>query len=61
MVLIQGEFHIDFDGQDPVVMRPGTCAYGPAMLPHVAECRSAEDCILFIAFEEPVDAIPGEP
>jgi mannose-6-phosphate isomerase-like protein (cupin superfamily) len=58
MVLIQGEFVIDNDGHDPVTMRAGTYAYGPAELPHTAECRSDEDCLLFIAFEEPVDAEP---
>ncbi len=60
MVLISGELHVDYDGQDPVVMRPGTYAYGPAKLPHVTSCESDEPCILFIAFEEPVDAIPTE-
>ncbi|MCC5809822.1 MAG: cupin domain-containing protein [Ectothiorhodospiraceae bacterium] len=59
MVLIAGEFHVDYDGQEPVVMRPGTYAYGPARLPHSAHCRSEETCLLFIAFEEPVDAVPG--
>lgn len=59
MVLVSGELHVDYDGQDPVVMRPGTYAYGPPELPHVAECRSADPCILFIAFEEPVDVLPG--
>ncbi len=60
MVLISGELHVDYDGQDPVVMSPGTYAYGPAKLPHVTSCESDEPCILFIAFEEPVDAIPTE-
>jgi mannose-6-phosphate isomerase-like protein (cupin superfamily) len=60
MVLISGEFHVDYDGQDPVVMRPGTYAYGPARLPHSAACRSSDACVLFIAFEEPVDAVPTE-
>jgi len=60
MILISGELHVDYDGQDPVVMRPGTYAYGPAKLPHVTTCISDEPCILFIAFEEPVDAIPTE-
>ena len=59
MVLISGELHVDYDGQEPVVMRPGTYAYGPARLPHVAACKSEEACVLFIAFEQPVDAIPG--
>jgi len=58
MVLISGEFHIDYDGQDTVVMNAGTYAYGPAGVPHTASCVSDEPCILFIAFEGPVDAIP---
>jgi mannose-6-phosphate isomerase-like protein (cupin superfamily) len=58
MVLVQGEFVIDNDGHEPVTMRAGSYAYGPARLPHTAACRSDEDCLLFIAFEEPVDAVP---
>lgn len=58
LVLISGEFHIDYDGHDPVVMRTGDYAYGPAELPHTAYCAEGEECILFVAFEEPVDAIP---
>lgn len=60
MVLIAGEFHIHPAGQDTVVMKQGTYAYGPAMGHHSAECMDAGDCYLFIAFEEPVDAIPVE-
>ncbi len=60
MVLVAGEFEVDYDGQDPVIMTPGTYAYGPARLPHTAHCRSDEECVLFIAFEEPVDAIATE-
>jgi mannose-6-phosphate isomerase-like protein (cupin superfamily) len=58
MVLVSGELQVDYDGQEPVVMKPGTYAYGPAKLPHVAACTSSEPCVLFIAFEEPLDAIP---
>lgn len=60
MVLVAGEMHIDYDDQEPVVMEPGTYAYGPASLPHEASCVSEDDCVLFIAFEEPVDAVPGD-
>jgi quercetin dioxygenase-like cupin family protein len=56
MVLIAGTMSVNFDGQDPVTLRPGTYAYGPARLPHTARCESDEDCLLFIAFEGPVDA-----
>ncbi|WP_017941180.1 MULTISPECIES: cupin domain-containing protein [unclassified Thioalkalivibrio] len=56
MVLVQGEMQVDYDDQEPVVLRPGTYAYGPPRLAHTTHCISDEDCILFIAFEEPVDA-----
>ncbi|MFO7953817.1 cupin domain-containing protein [Thioalkalivibrio sp.] len=56
MVLVRGEMEVDYDDQDPVVLRPGTYAYGPARRAHATHCISDEDCILFIAFEEPVDA-----
>jgi hypothetical protein len=59
MVLISGEMEVDYDGQDPVVLTAGTYAYGPARLPHTARCLDGDDpCVLFIAFEEPVDAVP---
>lgn len=60
MVLVSGELHVGYDGQEPVVMTPGTYAYGPPELPHDAACVSDEDCILFIAFEDPVDAHPSQ-
>lgn len=58
MVLISGELHVDYEGQDPVVMNSGTYAYGPKGLPHTTYCAEGEECILFIAFEEAVDAHP---
>ncbi len=61
MILVSGEFHVTFDGHQPMVARPGTYMYAPARLPHVARCAAGDPCILFIAFEEPVDAIPGAP
>jgi quercetin dioxygenase-like cupin family protein len=57
MVLVSGEMHVDYDGQEPVVLRPGTYAYGPPGLPHETHCAEGAPCILFIAFEEPVDAL----
>jgi quercetin dioxygenase-like cupin family protein len=61
MVLVEGEMEVDYDGQDPVRLTRGDYAYGPAKLAHTTRCVSDEPCILFIAFEEPVDAIPGAP
>ncbi|WP_111642835.1 cupin domain-containing protein [Marinimicrobium alkaliphilum] len=60
MVLVSGTMEVDYDGQEPVTLKPGTYAYGPPKLPHVTHCRSEEDCLLFIAFEKPVDAIGTE-
>lgn len=60
MVLVSGELHLKFDGQEKEVLRPGTYVYGPAKLPHEGFCAAGDPCILFIAFELPVDAIPVE-
>ena len=61
MVLVSGELHVTYDGHKTVVLKPGSYAYGPAKLPHKAECKKAGPCVLFIAFEAPVDALEGEP
>jgi len=57
MVLISGEMRVNYQGQPPVTFGPFTYAYGPAGLPHETRCGEGEVCILFIAFEDPVDAI----
>ena len=58
MVLVAGEMHVNYKGQAKVVLKPGMYAYGPAKLPHSATCVGSEPCILFIAFESAVDAVP---
>lgn len=58
MVLIAGELEVEYEGQEPATIRTGDYAYGPPKLPHHATCKSEQDCVLFIAFEEPVDALP---
>ena len=60
MVLVAGKLHVTYDGQKTVVLRPGTYAYGPAKRPHKGFCASAVPCVLFIAFESPLDAVPVE-
>jgi quercetin dioxygenase-like cupin family protein len=60
MVLVSGELHVTYDGQKTSVLKPGTYAYGPAKRPHHGFCASAYPCILFIAFESPLDAVPVE-
>jgi quercetin dioxygenase-like cupin family protein len=58
MILAAGELLVTYRGQPPAMLTAGSYAYGPPGLPHKAVCRSATPCVLFIAFEEPVDAIP---
>lgn len=57
MVLVSGELHVTYRGQEKVVLTPGMYAYGPAKSPHRASCTSGDPCVLFIAFESPVDAV----
>jgi quercetin dioxygenase-like cupin family protein len=61
MILVAGELSVSYKGQAKVVLKPGTYAYGPAKLPHSATCVGSASCVLFIAFESPVDAVPGVP
>ncbi len=58
MVLVAGELHVTYDGQETAVLTSGTYAYGPAKRPHNAVCASTVPCVLFIAFESPLDAVP---
>ena len=60
MVLVAGELHVTYDGQKKAVLKSGTYAYGPAKRPHKGFCASAVPCVLFIAFESPLDAVPVE-
>lgn len=59
MVLVSGRMEVDYEGQDPVVLTPGTYAWGPPEHPHSAKCLSGDECVLFIAFVEPIDAMPA--
>lgn len=56
MVLVSGEMTVNYEGQQPAVIKKGEYAYGPPELPHTASCESDEPCVLFIAWNEPVDA-----
>ncbi len=60
MVLVSGELEVTYDNHETAVIRKGDFAYGPAKLPHKAYCRKGEDCILYIGFVAPLDAMPIE-
>lgn len=60
MVLVSGALRVAYEGQEPAVVNTGDYAYGPAQHPHSAYCEAGEPCVLFIAFEAPVDAFAVE-
>lgn len=57
MILVAGEMEVTYEGEEPQNLKSGSYAYGPAEKSHIAKCGNSP-CILFIAFEEPLDAIP---
>jgi len=60
MVLVSGELHVTYEGHPTAVLEAGMYAYGPARLAHRAVCAGVSPCVLFIAFEAPVDAVAGK-
>jgi len=58
MILISGELQVTYKGEKTQTLKAGSYAYGPSKKPHTAKCGSKEPCVLFIAFEEPLDAFP---
>lgn len=61
MVLVSGALDVTYEGQDVTHLEEGMYAYGPPEAVHDGRCVSEADCVLVIAFEEPVDAYPVEP
>ena len=57
MTLLSGTLNVNYKGQPTTNLQAGMYAYGPAKLVHDGRCISNEPCVLFIAFEEPLDAI----
>ena len=60
MILVSGELEVKYQGAPQATLKATDYAYGPANVPHRANCRSEAACILFIAFEGPVDVRPFE-
>lgn len=60
MILVSGEMDVTYEGEETQKLKTGTYAFGPAKKPHTARCGDAGPCVLFIAFEEPLDAYPIE-
>ena len=58
MVLVSGALDVTYEGEPTQSLTPGMYAYGPAMKAHGAVCAPGAPCVLFIAFDTPMDAIP---
>ena len=56
MVLLSGTLKVTYDNQSTEVLETSMYAYGPAKRPHTAYCQKGAPCVLFIAFQEPLDA-----
>ena len=56
MILVSGKLKVTYDNQKSEMIETGMYAYGPSKRPHTAYCEKGKPCILFIAFEEPLDA-----
>lgn len=56
MVLVAGELQVTYDGHETETLAVGDYAYGPPGVPHTAFCAVGDDCVLYIAFDAPMDA-----
>jgi len=56
MILVSGNMTVTYDDQASELIETGMYAYGPSKRPHSAYCKKGDPCVLFIAFEEPLDA-----
>jgi len=56
MILLSGNMKVTYDNQKSEMIKTGMYAYGPAKRAHTAYCEKGDPCVLFIAFEEPLDA-----
>ena len=59
IVIMQGTINVTYEGSKPASVGKGAYLYSPAGVVHEATCTSAEACVLFIAFEQPVDFVPA--
>jgi len=58
MVLVSGTLDVTYDNHEKATIHTGDYAFGPAKLPHTAYCHKGDDCVLYIGFVAPLDAMP---
>jgi quercetin dioxygenase-like cupin family protein len=57
MILVAGSMNVNYPGQGVTELKTGMYAYGPAKAVHDGRCVSDGPCVVFIAFEAPVDTM----
>ena len=60
MILLSGKLSVTYEDETTQVIETGSYAYGPSNKKHTAKCLSKEPCVIFIAFEDPLDAFAVE-
>jgi quercetin dioxygenase-like cupin family protein len=60
VVLVKGKFSVTFDGGRKASLDQGAYTLIPAGMPHSAKCEGPDQCVIFIGFEKPVDAIEAK-
>lgn len=58
MILVSGKLYVTYDGEEEQIINAGSYAFGPSTKPHIGRCGDEGPCVIFIAFEEPLDAFP---
>lgn len=58
MILVSDTLDVTYDNHNTTTISTGDYAFGPAQLPHSAYCHKGDDCVLYIGFVAPLDAIP---
>lgn len=60
MILLKGKMEVHYKGEVASTLKEGDYAFGPAKKEHSAKCVSSSPCVLFIAFNAPVDAFASK-
>lgn len=56
ITIVSGNLEVKYQGEKTLALKKGSYIYGPPSVAHEAKCMSGESCVLFISFDEPIDA-----
>lgn len=57
VLLVRGKFNVSFADGHKAHVQQGAYTLIPGQVPHSARCEQGEACVIFIAFDKPVDAL----